>query len=105
MNFERGVRTPLKYVSFSYPVRWRLTSQIQKETKAKMNLTAPLAISLSEPNVSYDVIVFARLSQILTSFVIQLVPKMPNKDRKVVAVSPTRMLTKSPVRLLEPSRS
>jgi exportin-2 (importin alpha re-exporter) len=42
-------------------------------------------------------------SQILTGFVIPQVPKMPNKDRKVVAVGLTRMLTESRVMLSEPA--
>ena len=42
-------------------------------------------------------------SQILTGFVIPQVPKMPHKDRKVVAVGLTRMLTESRVMLSEPA--
>lgn len=46
----------------------------------------------------------ARLwSQILTGFVIPQVPKMPHKDRKVVAVGLTRILTESQVMLSEPA--
>lgn len=46
----------------------------------------------------------ARLwSQILTGFVIPQVPKMPHKDRKVVAVGLTRMLTESRVMVSEPA--
>ncbi|KAI9569377.1 armadillo-type protein [Boletus coccyginus] len=42
-------------------------------------------------------------SQILTGFVIPQVQKMPHKDRKVVAVGLTRMLTESQVMLSEPA--
>ena len=42
-------------------------------------------------------------SQILTGFVIPQVPKMPHKDRKVVAVGLARMLTESRVMLSEPA--
>ncbi|KAN0094806.1 CAS/CSE protein, C-terminus domain containing protein [Tylopilus felleus] len=42
-------------------------------------------------------------SQILTGFVIPQVPKMPHKDRKLVAVGLTRMLTESRVMLSEPA--
>ncbi|KAI6026014.1 CAS/CSE protein [Pisolithus marmoratus] len=42
-------------------------------------------------------------SQILTTFIIPQVPKMPHKDRKVAAVGLTRMLTESEVMLTEPA--
>ena len=47
---------------------------------------------------------FNRLwSQILHSFVIPQIPKMPVKDRKVAVVGLTRMLTQSEVMLREPN--
>jgi len=42
-------------------------------------------------------------SQILTGFVVPQIAKMPHKDRKVVAVGLTRMLTESRVMLSEPA--
>lgn len=41
--------------------------------------------------------------QILTGFVVAQVLKMPHKDRKLVAVGLTRMLTESRVMLSEPT--
>jgi hypothetical protein len=47
---------------------------------------------------------FDRLwTQILRSFVIPEIPKMPIKDRKVAVVGLTRMLTQSEMMLQEPN--
>ncbi|KDQ49269.1 hypothetical protein JAAARDRAFT_201016 [Jaapia argillacea MUCL 33604] len=42
-------------------------------------------------------------SQVLSNFVIPQIPKMPTKDRKVVVVGLTRMLTQSSIMLREPT--
>jgi exportin-2 (importin alpha re-exporter) len=47
---------------------------------------------------------FCRLwLQVLNNFIIPQVPKMPPKDRKVVVVGMTRMLTESEIMMREPS--
>lgn len=42
-------------------------------------------------------------SQILTSFIVPQVPKIPHKDRKLTAVGLTRMLTESQIMRSEPT--
>jgi exportin-2 (importin alpha re-exporter) len=42
-------------------------------------------------------------SQVLNNFVTPQVPKMPPKDRKVVVVGMTRMLTESEIMMREPN--